>query len=84
MEESVLRCGGGEKRCGGRCGEVCWGVGEMRGKCRVKRDVHCRRYRVISSLRRDADAYLRRSMFTAALTTITTIFTCRNDMRNRV
>ena len=26
MSESVLGCGGGE----GKCGEVCWGVGEVR------------------------------------------------------
>ena len=53
-------------------------------KTRFKRDAHCRRYRVVSSLRRDDDAYLRRSMSTAALTTITIIFTRRNDVKNRV
>ena len=27
--ESVLGCGEGKKRCGERCGEMCWSVGEV-------------------------------------------------------
>ena len=34
-----LDCEGGEERCRGRCGEVCCGVGEMRGGVGVKRRV---------------------------------------------
>ena len=27
----MLGCGGGKGRCGERCREVCWGVGEVKG-----------------------------------------------------
>ena len=35
----VLGCGGGKGSCGERCGEMCWGVGEVRGDGGVGGDV---------------------------------------------